>query len=338
MLTSIAQGRAWLVVGTHAVIQSQVQFKRLGLAIIDEQHRFGVAQRLSLRQKNQSATGEDAWLEPHLLMMSATPIPRTLAMSHYADLDVSVIDELPPGRTPVLTKLISAQRRDEVIERIRAQVDEGRQVYWVCPLIEESEALDLVNATQTHQALSEALPGVAVGLLHSRLTPAEKKAVMEAFKAASLAVLVSTTVIEVGVDVPNATLMVIEHAERFGLSQLHQLRGRVGRGSLASVCVLMYDPPQGGLSDSAKARLRAMVDTQDGFEIAQRDLHIRGPGELLGERQSGVPMLRFADVERDEDMLAWARATAPGLWRDHPDAAEALMDRWLGAKSDFLHA
>lgn len=336
MLERIADGRAWLVVGTHAVIQSQVQFKRLGLAIIDEQHRFGVAQRLSLRQKNQAQPEDDDGLEPHLLMMSATPIPRTLAMSHYADLDVSVIDELPPGRTPVLTKLIAAQRRDDVIARIRSQVDEGRQVYWVCPLIEESEALDLVNATQTHEHLCQALPGVTVGLLHSKLPSPEKKAVMDAFKAGQLGVLVSTTVIEVGVDVPNATLMVVEHAERFGLSQLHQLRGRVGRGSLASVCVLMYDPPEGGLSPAAKARLRAMVDTQDGFEIAQRDLEIRGPGELLGERQSGVPMLRFADVTQDQDLLAWARATAPVLWQSHPDQAKALMQRWLGAKSQFL--
>jgi ATP-dependent DNA helicase RecG len=308
----------------------------LGLAIIDEQHRFGVAQRLSLRQKNQVQSDGEDLLEPHLLMMSATPIPRTLAMSHYADLDVSVIDELPPGRTPVLTKVISAQRRDEVLERIRLHIADGRQVYWVCPLIEESEALDLVNATQTHERLCQSLPNVTVGLLHARLNATEKRAVMDAFKAGQLGVLVSTTVIEVGVDVPNATLMVVEHAERFGLSQLHQLRGRVGRGSLASVCVLMYDPPEGGLSPSAKARLRAMADTQDGFEIAQRDLDIRGPGELLGERQSGVPMLRFADVSQDQDLLAWARATAPVLWHSHPEQAKALMQRWLGAKSQFL--
>ncbi len=343
MLALIAQGRAWLVVGTHAVIQSQVQFQRLGLAIIDEQHRFGVAQRLTLRQKNnlaQASPPADASPvpEPHLLMMSATPIPRTLAMSHYADLDVSVIDELPPGRTPVVTKLLSAQRRDEVIARIRAHVADGRQVYWVCPLIEDSEALDLVNATQTHEALGQALPQVKIGLLHSKLPPNEKKEVMAQFKANQLAVLVSTTVIEVGVDVPNATLMVIEHAERFGLSQLHQLRGRVGRGDLASVCVLLYTLPEGGLSPSAKARLKAMVDTQDGFEIAQRDLQIRGPGELLGERQSGVPLLRFADVERDEDLLQWARATAPLMWRDHPVEAAQHLWRWLGAKSDFIHA
>ena len=336
VLERIADGKAWLVVGTHAVIQSQVQFRRLGLAIIDEQHRFGVAQRLSLRQKNQVQSDGEDLLEPHLLMMSATPIPRTLAMSHYADLDVSVIDELPPGRTPVLTKVISAQRRDEVLERIRLHIADGRQVYWVCPLIEESEALDLVNATQTHERLCQSLPNVTVGLLHARLNATEKRAVMDAFKAGQLGVLVSTTVIEVGVDVPNATLMVVEHAERFGLSQLHQLRGRVGRGSLASVCVLMYDPPEGGLSPSAKARLRAMADTQDGFEIAQRDLDIRGPGELLGERQSGVPMLRFADVSQDQDLLAWARATAPVLWHSHPEQAKALMQRWLGAKSQFL--
>ncbi|MFY7940629.1 MAG: helicase-related protein, partial [Burkholderiaceae bacterium] len=247
----------------------------------------GVAQRLALRDKMQ-----DAGMEPHLLMMTATPIPRTLAMSYYADLEVSVIDELPPGRTPVVTKVISDSRRDQVIGRIGAQLAEGRQVYWVCPLIEESEALDLTNATATHEELSAVLPGVTVGLLHSRMSVQEKRDVMAQFTQGSMGVLVSTTVIEVGVDVPNASLMVIEHAERFGLSQLHQLRGRVGRGAAASACVLLYGTPDGGrLSETARERLRAMVDTNDGFEIARRDLEIRGPGEFLGLRQSGLSLL-----------------------------------------------
>jgi ATP-dependent DNA helicase RecG len=294
MLALVASGEAALVVGTHAVIQDKVHFKALGLAIIDEQHRFGVAQRLALRQKLSDAEtfGEQAAgapQEPHLLMMSATPIPRTLAMSYYADLDVSTIDELPPGRTPIVTKLVAETRRDEIIERIRAQLTEGRQIYWVCPLIEESEALDLRNATDTHQDLCNALPGVMVGLLHSRMPQAEKKAVMSLFVQGQMGVLVSTTVIEVGVDVPNASLMVIEHAERFGLSQLHQLRGRVGRGAAASACVLLYSLGEHGrLSDTASARLRAMAETNDGFEIARRDLEIRGPGEFLGSRQSGA--------------------------------------------------
>ena len=255
---------------------------------------------------------QEAGQEPHLLMMSATPIPRTLAMSYYADLDVSTIDELPPGRTPVVTKLIADSRRDEVTERIRAQVAQGRQVYWVCPLIEESEALDLTNATATHEALSAALPGVMVGLLHSRMPPAEKKAVMSLFTGGQMGVLVSTTVIEVGVDVPNASLMVIEHAERFGLSQLHQLRGRVGRGAAASACVLLYSAGEAGrLGETARARLKAMVETADGFEIARRDLEIRGPGEFLGARQSGAPLLRFADLATDAQLLEWARQLAP---------------------------
>ncbi|HSV54055.1 MAG TPA: ATP-dependent DNA helicase RecG, partial [Burkholderiaceae bacterium] len=284
MLALIESGEAALVIGTHAVIQDQVRFKRLALAIIDEQHRFGVAQRLALRAKMVAESAPlGAQLEPHLLMMSATPIPRTLAMSYYADLDVSTIDELPPGRTPVVTKLIADSRRDEVVARIRDQLEQGRQVYWVCPLIEESEALDLTNATATHEALSVALPGVLVGLLHSRMPPAEKKAVMLLFTEGRMGVLVSTTVIEVGVDVPNASLMVIEHAERFGLSQLHQLRGRVGRGAAASACVLLYSRAEGGrLGEMARARLKAMAETSDGFEIARRDLDIRGPGEFLG--------------------------------------------------------
>jgi ATP-dependent DNA helicase RecG len=334
MLESVASGRAALVVGTHAVIQEQVKFARLALAIIDEQHRFGVAQRLALREKMQ-----DAGLEPHLLMMSATPIPRTLAMSYYADLEVSTIDELPPGRTPIVTKLVADHRRDEVIERIRAQLSQGRQVYWVCPLIEESEALDLTNATATHADLSEALPGVLVGLLHSRMPVAEKKAVMSLFTEGHMGVLVSTTVIEVGVDVPNASLMVIEHAERFGLSQLHQLRGRVGRGAAASACVLLYATNERGrVSETARERLRAMAETADGFEIARRDLDIRGPGEFLGARQSGAPLLRFADLATDGHLLDWAREWAPRLWQRWPEAAQRHLDRWLGSRTDFLKA
>ncbi|WP_394788834.1 ATP-dependent DNA helicase RecG [Rhodoferax sp.] len=334
MLEKIASGEAALVVGTHAVIQDKVIFQNLALALIDEQHRFGVAQRLALRSKLV-----DGALEPHLLMMTATPIPRTLAMSYYADLDVSTIDELPPGRTPIVTKVINDARRDEVIERIRAQIDEGRQIYWVCPLIEESEALDLVNATQTHADLSEALPGVLVGLLHSRMAVAEKKAVMALFTDGLMGVLVSTTVIEVGVDVPNASLMVIEHAERFGLSQLHQLRGRVGRGAAASACVLLYstgDAPR--LGEIARARLKAMAETNDGFEIARRDLEIRGPGEFLGARQSGAPLLRFADLETDAELLEWARALAPTMLDRYPALAEQHVQRWLGSKAEYLKA
>ncbi|MGQ2978666.1 MAG: ATP-dependent DNA helicase RecG [Polaromonas sp.] len=333
-LAMIESGAAGLVVGTHAVIQDKVVFKNLALAIIDEQHRFGVAQRLALRSK-MTQGGE----EPHLLMMTATPIPRTLAMSYYADLDVSTIDELPPGRTPIVTKVVAEARRDEVIQRIRSQLAEGRQVYWVCPLIEESESVDLINATQTHEALSAALPGTTVGLLHSRMPVAEKKAVMALFTSGQLGVLVSTTVIEVGVDVPNASLMVIEHAERFGLSQLHQLRGRVGRGAAASACVLLYSTGEAPrLGETARARLKAMVETQDGFEIARRDLDIRGPGEFLGARQSGAPLLRFADLATDTELLAWARALAPVMLDKYPELADRHIQRWLGGKAEFLKA
>lgn len=337
MLALIASGEAALVVGTHAVIQDQVQFKNLALAIIDEQHRFGVAQRLALRSKMGGA--ELGAGEPHLLMMSATPIPRTLAMSYYADLDVSTIDELPPGRTPIVTKVVSDSRRHEVIERIHAQVTEGRQVYWVCPLIEESEAIDLSNATATHAELSQLLPGVLVGLLHSRMPVAEKKAVMSLFSGGQMGVLVSTTVIEVGVDVPNASLMVIEHAERFGLSQLHQLRGRVGRGAAASACVLMYVPNESGrLGEVARERLKAMAETNDGFEIARRDLEIRGPGEFLGARQSGAALLRFADLATDTHLLEWARTAAAEMLTRFPEAAERHVARWLGTKAEYLKA
>ena len=362
MLALVESGEAALVVGTHAVIQEQVRFKNLALAIIDEQHRFGVAQRLALRKKlaegvaagppqgdaappggsdprSGGAWGHKVPMEPHMLMMSATPIPRTLAMSYYADLDVSVIDELPPGRTPIVTKLVADSRKDEVIERIGAQVAAGRQVYWVCPLIEESEALDLSNATATHADLSEALPGVMVGLLHSRMPTAEKKAVMALFSSGQMGVLVSTTVIEVGVDVPNASLMVIEHAERFGLSQLHQLRGRVGRGAAASACVLLYSTNDSGrVGETAKERLRAMAETNDGFEIARRDLEIRGPGEFLGARQSGDALLRFADLATDTHLLEWARELAPRMLDRHPELAAKHIARWLGGKSDYLKA
>jgi len=373
MLALIASGQAQLVVGTHALIQDKVQFKHLALAVIDEQHRFGVAQRLALRSKLSADTSAEsaedsgqghrasgsagspgvapsdgkaatpseqaAGLEPHLLMMTATPIPRTLAMSYYADLDVSTIDELPPGRTPIITRVVHDARRDEVIARIGDQIAQGRQIYWVCPLIEESEALDLSNATETHAQLSAALPGVMVGLLHSRMPVPEKKAVMSLFTGGQMGVLVSTTVIEVGVDVPNASLMVIEHAERFGLSQLHQLRGRVGRGAAASACVLLYstgDAPR--LSQTARERLKAMADTNDGFEIARRDLEIRGPGEFMGARQSGDAMLRFADVAEDAHLLDWARRLAPQMLDQHPALAEQHVRRWLGGKAEFLKA
>ena len=347
MLALIASGEAGLVVGTHALIQDKVEFHKLALAIIDEQHRFGVAQRLALRSKLNLHSAPDTPLEPHLLMMTATPIPRTLAMSYYADLDVSTIDELPPGRTPIITKVVNDARRDEVIERIRTQLREGRQIYWVCPLIEESEALDLTNATETHVQLSQALQGIAgpdgtpllVGLLHSRMPVAEKRAVMALFTQGAMGVLVSTTVIEVGVDVPNASLMVIEHAERFGLSQLHQLRGRVGRGAAASACVLLYstgDAPR--LGETARARLKAMSDTNDGFEIARRDLEIRGPGEFLGARQSGAALLRCADLTLDADLLDWARELAPIMLDQYPALAEQHVQRWLGTKAEYLKA
>ena len=330
MLARVASGEAALVVGTHAVIQDQVEFARLGLAIIDEQHRFGVQQRLALRRKLEAQA-----LEPHTLMMSATPIPRTLAMTLFADLDISTIDELPPGRTPVVTKLFSDAKRETVVARIRDEVMQGRQVYWVCPLIEESEILDLQNATATHQHLRDALPGRMVGLLHGRMPSAEKAAVMSLFTAGQMTVLVSTTVIEVGVDVPNASLMVIEHAERFGLSQLHQLRGRVGRGAVASVCVLLFSAP---LSDTAKARLKAMLETGDGFEIARRDLEIRGPGEFMGARQSGAALLRFADLALDGELVQAARRAAKLLLDRHPDTAAKHVARWLGGRSEYLKA
>ncbi|MBB6135297.1 ATP-dependent DNA helicase RecG [Massilia aurea] len=327
----IESGAANLVIGTHALIQDSVQFAKLGLVIVDEQHRFGVGQRLTLRNK-----GSDG-LVPHQLMMSATPIPRTLAMTYYADLEVSVIDELPPGRSPIVTRAIDQNRRDEVVERVYAAALEGRQVYWVCPLIEESEALQLQTATETYETLAESLPDLQVGLVHGRMKPAEKQEVMDAFTAGQVHVLVATTVIEVGVDVPNASLMVIEHAERFGLSQLHQLRGRVGRGSAASVCLLLYQSPLGQV---AKQRLLTMRETTDGFEIARRDLEIRGPGEFLGARQSGQAMLRFADLEIDQWMVDRARDVAQWLLDGETPEKMAVVDahlaRWLGGREEFL--
>jgi ATP-dependent DNA helicase RecG len=366
VLAAIEGGKAQLAVGTHALFQEEVVFRKLGLAIVDEQHRFGVHQRLALRMKGSRA---DQGLQPHQLMMSATPIPRTLAMSFYADLDVSVIDEMPPGRTPVVTKLLSETRRDEVLRRVRDACLEGKQAYWVCPLIEESdtgvqsrdplvgrdrgggeaarpgstelpfkvrarrEALQLQTAIDTYDGLRQTFPELKVGLVHGRLPNQEKAAVMAAFQANQIQLLVATTVIEVGVDVPNASLMVIEHAERMGLSQLHQLRGRVGRGAESSVCILLYQSP---LSDNARERLRIVYENADGFEIARHDLRLRGPGELLGARQSGVPMLRFADLEKDLDLLEAACNVAPQLLRDHAGSAERHLERWLGGRQELL--
>lgn len=324
-MQAIANGSAQLVVGTHALFQDAVQFKQLGLAIIDEQHRFGVQQRLALRQKGQP--------EPHQLMMSATPIPRTLSMSYYADLDVSVIDELPPGRTPIVTKLVSDARRDEILQRVRESCAQGHQAYWVCPLIEESEALQLATANDTFTLMQSIFPELSIGLVHGRLKPAEKQAMMTEFSAGRIQLLVATTVVEVGVDVPNANLMVIEHAERMGLSQLHQLRGRVGRGAAKSTCILLY---QNKLSDMASARLKVIYESNDGFAIAQADLNLRGPGEFLGLRQSGVPMLKIADLDRDADLLHYAKKQADALLRDYPVAAELHLNRWLGSADELV--
>lgn len=321
----IANGKAQLAIGTHALFQDAVQFKKLGLTIIDEQHRFGVQQRLALRKKGQP--------EPHQLMMTATPIPRTLSMSYYADLDVSVIDELPPGRTPIVTKLVSDQRRDEILQRVQDACNTGSQAYWVCPLIEESEALQLQTATETFENLKQNFAELRVGLVHGRMKAAEKQAVMQAFVSGETQLLVATTVIEVGVDVPNASLMVIEHAERMGLSQLHQLRGRVGRGAAKSTCILMY---QNKLSDMARARLKVIYENTDGFAISQADLNLRGPGEFLGTRQSGVPMLKIADLIRDEDLLQYAKNIADRLLKNHPDAVEQHLQRWMSHGIDLV--
>ncbi|MBE2971589.1 ATP-dependent DNA helicase RecG, partial [Burkholderia cepacia] len=334
-IEAAALGTAQLVIGTHAIIQDTVEFARLGLVIVDEQHRFGVEQRLALRAKAANAANGARDFQPHQLMMSATPIPRTLAMTYYADLEVSTIDELPPGRTPVLTRLVGDARRDEVIARVREAALTGRQVYWVCPLIEESETLQLQTAVETYETLAAALPELKVGLVHGRLSPADKAAVMEAFTRNEVQLLVATTVIEVGVDVPNASLMVIEHAERFGLAQLHQLRGRVGRGTAASVCVLLYTGP---LSLTGRERLKTMRETTDGFEIARRDLEIRGPGEFLGARQSGAAMLRFANLETDGWLIDPAREAATRLIAAYPEIVTQHLARWLGAREQYLKA
>ncbi|RQR44666.1 MULTISPECIES: ATP-dependent DNA helicase RecG [unclassified Burkholderia] len=334
-IEAAALGTAQLVIGTHAIIQDTVEFARLGLVIVDEQHRFGVEQRLALRAKAANAANGARDFQPHQLMMSATPIPRTLAMTYYADLEVSTIDELPPGRTPVLTRLVGDARREEVIARVREAALTGRQVYWVCPLIEESETLQLQTAVETYETLAAALPELKVGLVHGRLSPADKAAVMEAFTRNDVQLLVATTVIEVGVDVPNASLMVIEHAERFGLAQLHQLRGRVGRGTAASVCVLLYTGP---LSLTGRERLKTMRETTDGFEIARRDLEIRGPGEFLGARQSGAAMLRFANLETDGWLIDPARDAAARLIAAYPDVVTQHLARWLGAREQYLKA
>ena len=324
-LADIASGQAQLAIGTHALFQDAVTFHKLGLAIIDEQHRFGVQQRLALRKKGEP--------EPHQLMMSATPIPRTLSMSYFADLDVSVIDELPPGRTPIVTKLVSDERRDEILQRVREACMAGSQAYWVCPLIEESEALQLKTANETFAYLQANFPELKVGLVHGRMKPAEKQAVMALFSSGETQLLVATTVIEVGVDVPNASLMVIEHAERAGLSQLHQLRGRVGRGAAKSTCILLF---QNKLSEMARARLKVIYEHTDGFVIAQADLQLRGPGEFLGTRQSGVPMLKIADLERDADLLDNAKIIAETLIKKYPVAVEAHLARWMSHAGDLV--
>ncbi|MDR1350148.1 MAG: ATP-dependent DNA helicase RecG [Zoogloeaceae bacterium] len=322
----VAARTAGLVVGTHALIQEGVDYARLALVIIDEQHRFGVQQRLALRQKGKTS---------HQLMMSATPIPRTLAMSYCADLDVSTLDELPPGRAPIHTRLMRDGRREEVMAYVRKKVSVGQQVYWVCPLIEESESLQLKTALETHAWLTEALPELSTGLVHGRLKSAEKQAVMAEFVAGKVDLLVATTVIEVGVDVPNASLMVIEHAERFGLAQLHQLRGRVGRGAAESSCVLLYAEP---LSQLARARLKIIFEHSDGFEIARQDLCLRGPGEFIGSRQSGLPLLKYADLETDPDLVETARALAETLLAQFPEQAAQTRERWLGGKESLLKA
>ena len=326
-LEGVASGEIKLIVGTHALFQESMDFARLGLVIVDEQHRFGVHQRLALREK-----GARGGKLPHQLIMTATPIPRTLAMTAYADLDVSVIDELPPGRTPIRTSVFPQSRRSEIVERVHAKIAAGRQAYWVCPMIEESEELRYQAAEETAAALAEALPDVRVGLVHGRMPPREKERGMYAFKEGKIGLLVATTVIEVGVDVPNATLMVIENAERMGLAQLHQLRGRVGRGAHESDCVLLYGDP---LSEVARARLKAIRETNDGFEIARRDLELRGPGEMLGTRQTGLAEMRVADLVRDSDLLPAVQSAAEVLLKHNLDAVHGLTCRWVGAGARY---
>jgi ATP-dependent DNA helicase RecG len=329
-LAAIADGSVKMVVGTHAIFQEQVVFQRLALVIIDEQHRFGVHQRLALREK-----GEREGVHPHQLIMTATPIPRTLAMTAYADLDTSVIDELPPGRTPITTVALPDSRRGDVIERVKLACTEGKQAYWVCTLIEESEVLECQAAEDTAIELQAQLPGLHIGLVHGRMRPVEKQRVMEEFKAGILQLLVATTVIEVGVDVPNASLMIIENPERLGLAQLHQLRGRVGRGSVASHCVLLYHAP---LSKTAQSRLGVLRETNDGFLIAQRDLELRGPGELLGTRQTGLADLKIADLVRDQPLIPQVQKMARFLMDRHPNHVEPLIRRWLGLRDHYSNA
>ncbi|WP_324027008.1 ATP-dependent DNA helicase RecG [Aeromonas caviae] len=329
-LAAIADGSVKMVVGTHAIFQEQVVFQRLALVIIDEQHRFGVHQRLALREK-----GEREGVHPHQLIMTATPIPRTLAMTAYADLDTSIIDELPPGRTPITTVALPDSRRQDVIERVRLACEEGKQAYWVCTLIEESEVLECQAAEDTAAELQTLLPGLHIGLVHGRMRPVEKQRVMEEFKAGILQLLVATTVIEVGVDVPNASLMIIENPERLGLAQLHQLRGRVGRGSVASHCVLLYHAP---LSKTAQSRLGVLRETNDGFLIAQRDLELRGPGELLGTRQTGLADLKIADLVRDQPLIPQVQKMARFLMDKHPAHVEPLIRRWLGLRDHYSNA
>jgi len=328
-LSDTASGKNQLIVGTHALFQDEVVFADLGLAVIDEQHRFGVHQRLALRAK-----GKVDGLRPHQLIMTATPIPRTLAMSAYADLDISVIDELPPGRTPVSTAVIANNRRAEVIERVRAACQQGRQAYWVCTIIEESDALQAQAAEVTAAELTELLTELKVGLIHGRLKSAEKEAVMADFKAGNVQLLVATTVIEVGVDVANASLMIIENPERLGLAQLHQLRGRVGRGSTASHCVLMYGTP---LSQHGRQRLSAMRETSDGFKIAERDLELRGPGEVLGTKQTGEMQFKLADLQRDANLMVSIKACAEDMMAQRPELIDPLINRWLGHAEEYAH-
>ena len=327
VIEKIASGSAQFIVGTHALFQDDVVFKNLGLVIIDEQHRFGVKQRLALVGK-----GADRLNQTHQLMMSATPIPRSLAMSFFGDLDVSAIDELPPGRVPITTKLVSNSRREEVLQGVQETCHLGQQVYWVCPLIEESEVLQLETAIQTHETIQAQFPKLKVGIVHGRMKAQDKTAVMEKFSSGEVHLLVATTVIEVGVDVPNATVMVIENSERMGLSQLHQLRGRIGRGACASTCILLYSPK---LTDIARARLKIIYETIDGFQVAQADLQLRGPGEILGARQSGMPMLRYADIERDVLLLEAAKRLAPDFLAHHPKLAERHIDRWYGTREKY---
>jgi ATP-dependent DNA helicase RecG len=334
VLAAVASGAAQVVIGTHALMQEGVAFHDLALAIVDEQHRFGVHQRLALRDKGARGTHVDATV-PHQLVMTATPIPRTLAMTAYADLDVSAIDELPPGRTPVQTVALSAERRPELVERIRNACAEGRQAYWVCTLIDDSDEVVAQAAQSTFEALSAALPELRIGLVHGRMKPALKQSTMRAFKAGDVDLLVATTVIEVGVDVANASLMIIENAERLGLAQLHQLRGRVGRGSAASSCVLLYQSP---LSALARQRLETMRQTHDGFVIAEKDLELRGPGEILGTRQTGLAGFRVADLARDAGLLPLVRELADQLLAESPEIADRVVARWVGGAAQYAGA